>query len=63
VKIFTALGRFVHPPQPPTPTAPAPFDDGLIELARLIAVDHPAKAATLPDTAAPRLRALRLPRL
>jgi hypothetical protein len=63
VKIFIALGRFVHRPQPPTPTAPAPFDDGLVELARLIAVDHPPKTATLHDVAAPRLEARRLPRL
>ncbi len=36
VKIFAALSRFVHRPEPPAPSA-APFDDGLIEIARLIA--------------------------
>ena len=42
MKIFTALRRFVHRSQPPTPVAPAPFDDGLVQLAQLIAVDDPA---------------------
>jgi len=35
--------------EPPTPAAPAPFDDGLVELARLIAVDDPVKAAPVAD--------------
>jgi hypothetical protein len=48
VKILTALSRFVHRPQPPAPVAPAPFDDGLVQLAQLIAVDDPA---TRPDPA------------
>ena len=48
MKIFTALRRFVHRSQPPTPVAPAPFDDGLVQLAQLIAVDDPA---TRPDAA------------
>jgi hypothetical protein len=50
VKIFTALMRFVHRSQPPAPVAPAPFDDGLVQLAELIAVDAPA---TRPDAADP----------
>lgn len=50
MKIFTALMRFVHRPRPPTPVAPAPFDDGLVQLAQLIAVDDPA---TRPDAADP----------
>lgn len=50
MKIFTALSRFVHRPQPPTPVAPVPFDDGLVQLAQLIAVDDPA---TRPDAAEP----------
>jgi len=50
VKIFTVLMRFVHRSQPPTPVAPAPFDDGLVQLAQLIAVDDPA---TRPDAADP----------
>jgi hypothetical protein len=36
VKLFTALTSFLHQPQPPTPPAPAQFDDGLAEIARLI---------------------------
>jgi hypothetical protein len=36
VKIFAALGRFVYRPEPPTPPV-KPFDDGLVEIARLIA--------------------------
>jgi len=48
MKIFTAFSRFVHRPQPPTPVAPAPFDDGLVQLAQLIAADDPA---TRPDPA------------
>jgi hypothetical protein len=36
VKIFASFSRFVHRPEPPTSPA-APFDDGLAELARLIA--------------------------
>lgn len=50
MKIFTALSRFVHRPQPPTLVAPVPFDDGLVQLAQLIAVDDPA---TRPDEADP----------
>ena len=42
VKIFAALGRFVHRPEPPTPPA-KPFDDGLVEIARLIAREEPAR--------------------
>jgi hypothetical protein len=53
VKIFTALSRFVHRPQPQTPVAPVPFDDGLVQLAQLIAVDDPA---TRPDEADPAPR-------
>ena len=52
MKIFTAFSRFVHRPQPPTPVAPAPFDDGLVQLAQLIAVDDPV---THPDAADPAL--------
>ncbi len=36
MKLFTALTSFLHQPQPPTPPAPAQFDDGLAEIARLI---------------------------
>jgi len=39
------------------PDSLAPFDDGLVELARLIAVDDPVKAST-PN--ARRLRPLRI---
>jgi len=42
VKILAALSRFVYRPEPPAPSA-APFDDGLIEIARLIAREEPAR--------------------
>jgi len=42
VKIFAALSRFVNRPEPPAPSA-VPFDDGLIEIARLIAREEPAR--------------------
>jgi hypothetical protein len=51
VKLFTALTRFLHRPQPPTPPAPAPFDDGLTDIARLIAADD--DPATRPEAADP----------
>ena len=41
MKIFAALRRLFHRSQPPAPVAPAPFDDGLVQLAQLIAVDDP----------------------
>ena len=42
MKLFTALARFLHRPPPPPP-APMQFDDGLAEIARLIAAnDDPA---------------------
>jgi hypothetical protein len=40
--LFTALTSFLHRPQPPTAPAPALFDDGLAEIARLIAADDDA---------------------
>jgi hypothetical protein len=54
VKIFTALSRFVHRSPSPTPVAPAPFDDGLVQLAQLIAVDDPATSPDAADTS-PRM--------
>jgi hypothetical protein len=50
MKIFTALRRLVHRTQSATPVAPAPrpFDDGLVDLVRLIEVDEPDKAAPSP---------------
>ena len=41
MKIFAALRRVASPPERPTPRA-RPFDDGLVELARLIAREVPA---------------------
>jgi hypothetical protein len=49
LKIVAAISRFIHPPEPPTPVAPAPFDDGLVEIARLIAADDPVTVAGLAD--------------
>jgi hypothetical protein len=51
VKLFTALTSFLHRPQPPTPAAPAQFDDGLAEIARLIAREVPAGDAEASSTA------------
>ena len=42
MKIFAARGRLVHRPAPPTPPA-KPFDDGLVEIARLIAREESAR--------------------
>jgi hypothetical protein len=36
------LSRFVYRPEPPTPST-APFDDGLVEIARLIAGEEPVR--------------------
>jgi hypothetical protein len=41
VKILAALGRVAGPRETPTQRA-EPFDDGLVELARLIAREDPA---------------------
>ena len=43
MKIFANLIRFIYRSEPPQPTA-APFDDGLAEIARLIAREDPIKA-------------------
>ena len=43
MKIFANLIRFIYRSEPPQPTA-APFDDGLAEIARLIARENPIKA-------------------
>lgn len=42
MRLLTALTRrFAHRPEPPTaPTAAAPFDDGLVVIARLISADE-----------------------
>jgi hypothetical protein len=44
VKLLAALSRVASPPKSPTPRA-QPFDDGLVELARLIAREVPAADA------------------
>ena len=46
MKIFANLIRFIYRSEPPQPTA-APFDDGLAEIARLIAREDPIKADAL----------------
>ena len=46
MKMFANLSRFIYQSGPPQPTA-APFDDGLAEIARLIAREDPIKAAAL----------------
>ena len=48
MKLAAAIARFIYRPEPPTPAAPGLFDDGLVELARLIAVDDPVKVVLLP---------------
>jgi hypothetical protein len=47
MKMFANLSRFIYQPGPPQPAA-APFDDGLAEIARLIAREDPVKADALP---------------
>lgn len=37
---------FVHRHDQPTPAALIPFDDGLVEIVRLIAASHPVEAAS-----------------
>jgi hypothetical protein len=46
MKMFPNLSRFMYRPEPPQPAA-APFDDGLAEIARLIAREDPIKANAL----------------
>jgi hypothetical protein len=55
VKLFTALNRFMHRRGAQTPASPAPFDDGLVDIARLIAVDDPPAQPQRPaaDSAEP----------
>ena len=43
MKIFANLIRFIYRSEPLQPTA-APFDDGLAEIARLIAREDPVEA-------------------
>ena len=47
MKMFANLSRFIYHSEPSQPSA-APFDDGLTEIARLIAREDPIKAAALP---------------
>jgi hypothetical protein len=47
MKMFANLSRFIYHSEPPQPSA-APFDDGLTEIARLIAREDPIKADALP---------------
>lgn len=47
--IVDAISRFIYRPEPATSAATALFDDGLVEIARLIAVNDPVRAAPLPD--------------
>lgn len=50
MKILAALSRVASRPERPTPRA-RPFDDGLVELARLIAREVPAEDAEASSTA------------
>jgi hypothetical protein len=50
MKIFANLIRFIYRSEPPQPTA-APFDDGLAEIARLIAREDSIKDALSAATA------------
>jgi len=47
MKMFANLSRFIYHSEPPQPSA-APFDDGLTEIARLIAREDLIKADALP---------------
>jgi len=57
MKLFTSLKRFLRRPQPPTPPAPAKFDDGLAEIARLIAREVPYGDAEVPSEASSKDKA------
>jgi hypothetical protein len=48
VKLFAAISRFIHRRRPQTSAMPAPFDDGLVDIARLIEVDDPLDLAPHP---------------
>jgi hypothetical protein len=48
VKLFAAINRYIHRRRPRTSAAPAPFDDGLVDIARLIEVDDPPALAPRP---------------
>jgi hypothetical protein len=48
VNLFAAIIRFIHRRRPQTSAAPAPFDDGLVDIARLIEVDDPPALAPRP---------------
>jgi len=51
VKLFAAISRFIHRRKPQISTPPAPFDDGLVDIARLIEVDDPPGLAPSSSTA------------
>jgi hypothetical protein len=55
VKLFAAVSQFIHRRRPQTSAAQAPFDDGLVDIARLIEVDDPPDVAPHPaaDTVEP----------
>lgn len=46
--MFDAVKRFLRKPQPPTRPVAAQFDDGLTEIARLIARDAPTREREAP---------------
>ena len=55
VKLFAAISQFIHRRRPQTSAASAPFDDGRVDIARLIEVDDPPDLAPHPaaDTVEP----------
>lgn len=52
MKILAALGKIVQREEPLTPPA-APFDDGLVEIARLIASEDPVAGSDTGRSAGP----------
>lgn len=48
MKLFTALNRFMHRRGARSPATPALFDDGLVDIARLIEADDPPTRAPRP---------------
>lgn len=52
--MFDAVKRFLRKPQPPTHPVAARFDDGLTEIARLIARDAPTGEGEAPTEASSR---------
>ena len=61
MKLFAAINRFIHRRRPQTSAAPSTFDDGLVDIARLIEVDDPPALAPRPTADTVELSATNTP--